>query len=895
MYFVKIGGYDVVFPHQPYGIQKAYMSRMLDCLKNRKNGLLESPTGTGKTLSVLCSAMAWLDQKHEEEDASIRGASLMDASQEQDFSNGMPFGKQNSPSFDPLKGTLRSRIIYCSRTHVQLSQAMKELKSTYYNTKPSIILGSREQLCIHPEVRNLPSNAAKTHACRLRVRQKACQYMDNYEQKVDKEFEVFEVTDIEDLTSKGVAHNFCPYYASRQLQVKADVVFSPYNYLLDSNLRVTQSIQLEKSVVIFDEGHNIESICEDTASCSLSSSSLALCIQSIDPILEKLKGSEEAKKDEGEEPDILEQNENDSLSELPITEYILLKEVMCDLEEALDDKAVEVRNVKQNRVPTDWLFELLDTRLKLTTNQCTRVFQALERISMTFSRSVGPNARGKGIAFDEFSSFLKILINGRSAAGDESFKKKYAVSLPIVETKDRFKKTVDSRGYYSTTKQTEDHNSWNLEVLCLSPSVAMKQLLDLGVECVIITSGTLSPLDSFQNEMEVPFPVKLENRHVIEVNQMLVCALSESVKGITFNSTYKNRENADYYLALGETIIDFFRIIPDGVLVFFSSYTVLYKTTEIWKRNGMWDRMGGLKEVFSEPKDRYTFQESLNKFKERIEGSSEQGAAFFGVSRGKLSEGLDVGNRYCRAVFVVGLPYPSCMDTRSVLKREYVESKRDSSFTGQVYYDIQMKRSLNQAIGRVIRHKDDYGVVVLLDERFKSHRNSLSKWLQPFFISKNYRDTRSELMNFFGVGRTNYSSLRFSSKDKTPEKTKAATLTGVKRSLPEAVDEDVIDGYVCRSKQPAKSLFSKPSKLYPLFDQKASSVKKEPVSVTSVTSFCDDYESEEVIVEPKKTISVPLRSLNDEQECSSHSKDDEGSVMKRATLIKENCQQVSFF
>ena len=42
-------------------------------------------------------------------------------------------------------------------------------------------------------------------------------------------------------------------------------------------------------------------------------------------------------------------------------------------------------------------------------------------------------------------------------------------------------------------------------------------------------------------------------------------------------------------------------------------------------------------------------------------------------------------------------------------------------------------RAVNQALGRVIRHKNDFGAVILADERFahESSRNQLSLWLRP--------------------------------------------------------------------------------------------------------------------------------------------------------------------
>lgn len=55
-----IRGVDVNFPFPPYDVQTAYMEKVIECLETKKNGLLESPTGTGKTLSLLCSSLAWL-------------------------------------------------------------------------------------------------------------------------------------------------------------------------------------------------------------------------------------------------------------------------------------------------------------------------------------------------------------------------------------------------------------------------------------------------------------------------------------------------------------------------------------------------------------------------------------------------------------------------------------------------------------------------------------------------------------------------------------------------------------------------------------------------------------------------------------------------------------------
>ena len=49
-------------------------------------------------------------------------------------------------------------------------------------------------------------------------------------------------------------------------------------------------------------------------------------------------------------------------------------------------------------------------------------------------------------------------------------------------------------------------------------------MIEEGVRSVILTSGTLAPLNSFAAELQVPFPITLENPHIIGSNQVISLA-----------------------------------------------------------------------------------------------------------------------------------------------------------------------------------------------------------------------------------------------------------------------------------------------------------------------------------------------------------------------------------
>ncbi|CAG0898279.1 unnamed protein product, partial [Darwinula stevensoni] len=229
-----------------------------------------------------------------------------------------------------------TQIIFSSRTHSQLTQVIKELKNTQYRWAKVAVLGSRDQLCINPEVQSEKSNAGKVHMCRAKVQSRTCVFYNNVEKRVQDLRWEDRIMDIEDLVKEGRKNIVCPYYASKNLRPTADIVFMPYNYLLDPKARKSHNIELKGNVVIFDEAHNLEKMCEESASVTLRNSDVALCIEEITQITEYMSG--------GGNPFSGPTSEVD----FSIEDAAVLKAMMLKLEEVLDEISVSNKDSQLN-------------------------------------------------------------------------------------------------------------------------------------------------------------------------------------------------------------------------------------------------------------------------------------------------------------------------------------------------------------------------------------------------------------------------------------------------------------------------------------------------------------------------------------------------------------------
>ena len=157
---------------------------------------------------------------------------------------------------------------------------------------------------------------------------------------------------------------------------------------------------------------------------------------------------------------------------------------------------------------------------------------------------------------------------------------------------------------------------------------------------LIVSPGTLSPMDSFSSELGCDFSIRLEAPHVINCERQIMCNYMPE-----FNLSFQCSDSAALHHRLGQLVIDVCSATPNGVLVFCASYWWAEMLVQTWRGNGQWVAIGSLKEVYVEPRlNDKGFAKLLRKFE--ASACTLRGALMIAVCRGKISEGLNLSDRY---------------------------------------------------------------------------------------------------------------------------------------------------------------------------------------------------------------------------------------------------------
>ncbi|XP_010218114.1 PREDICTED: TFIIH basal transcription factor complex helicase XPD subunit [Tinamus guttatus] len=121
-----------------------------------------------------------------------------------------------------------------------------------------------------------------------------------------------------------------------------------------------------------------------------------------------------------------------------------------------------------------------------------------------------------------------------------------------------------------------------------------------------------------------------------------------------------------------------------------------------------------------------------------------RGAILLSVARGKVSEGIDFVHHYGRAVVMFGVPY---VYTQSRILKARLEYLRDQfQIRENDFLTFDAMRHAAQCVGRALRGKTDYGLMVFADKRFAraDKRGKLPRWIQEHLTDANLNLTVDE-------------------------------------------------------------------------------------------------------------------------------------------------------
>lgn len=288
----------------------------------------------------------------------------------------------------------------------------------------------------------------------------------------------------------------------------------------------------------------------------------------------------------------------------------------------------------------------------------------------------------------------------------------------------------------------KENNKIYFKYLLLNPSNSFRDIVD-EARTVVLAGGTLEPISDFIEQL---FPHLISNEdekkimhyscdHVIDPSSLLTMIIEKGPSGEMFNFNYENRNQTKIINELGQLLINFVNVIPDGVVVFFPSYYYLDEVWNHWNKNNILNRIKKKKVLFKEPRNATQVEKILKEYSDEILNENGNGAMLFCVVGGKMSEGINFSDKLGRGVIVVGLPFANKDSLELKEKMNYLDIKsrnsKTKSTTGSEYYENLCMRAVNQSIGRAIRHKNDFACVLLVDQRYSQARikNKLPRWM----------------------------------------------------------------------------------------------------------------------------------------------------------------------
>lgn len=671
------------------------------CLTMQGHGLLEMPTGTGKTISLL-SLITSYQLAHPE------------------------VGK----------------LVYCTRTVPEMEKVLSELKflQEYRERKlgkraQMIALGlsSRKNMCIHPDVAEERSRESVDAKCRKLtaswVRMKSiddpeielCDFFEEYERKGAEAMLPPGIYTLQDLRVFGRKKGWCPYFLARHMIAFVNVVVYSYQYLVDPKVSQMVSKELEREcIVVFDEAHNIDNVCIEALSVNLRQQTLDSAARNISKLKSKVN--------------LMKQKDAQRLTDEynRLVSGLAQQGTLTGPDEWLGNPALP-QDILREAVPGNirraehflaFLSRFLEyLKKRLTIRQVES--QSPKNFVQHCSSEVMVETRTLRFCYDRFTSLMKTL---EIVDTDEY--------TPIQLVAD-FGTLVGTyaKGFVIIIEPFDERMPSVpdpvLQLACLDASLAIRPVFE-KFQSVIVTSGTLSPLDLYPKLLNVN-PVVVQSFQMT-LTRECICPLvaTRGIDHSSMSTKFDMRDDPGVIRNYGKLVAELAAVIPDGMVCFFVSYAYMDSIIQQWHDKGILEEIMKHKLVFIETQDVVETSLALDNFRRACDCG--RGGVFFSVARGKVAEGIDFDRHYGRCVIMVGVPFQYTLSRILRARLEYLRETFQIKESDFLSFDAV--RQAAQCVGRVIRSKSDYGMMIFADKRYNRHekRDKLPKWITSHLI-----------------------------------------------------------------------------------------------------------------------------------------------------------------
>ena len=735
---LDIDGLIVPFPYDSiYPEQLRYMWNLKKTIDNKGQGLLEMPTGTGKTVAVLSLICAY------------------------QFAH-------------PEVG----KLVFCTRTVPEMTKALKELRvimeyrnSVYMDESVRFLavgISARKNMCIHPQVSRLPTADAINARCRVltssgvggatdvdmedTTSSGSCSYYEKYKIAGSLKNGVYT---IDDLKAIGLDEGWCPYYYSRRALQEANVVVFSYQYVLDSGVAAAtplfernstttgqpaiytgasvidpgaplsdDSVPKEPAIVVFDEAHNIDDVCIESLTVKLNRHTLDSAVSNLRRL--------------NREVESVRQRDAQRLKQ----EYDRLVQGLVAAGDI--DPDIAARIPVPNVLPSEGNLArlLVPGSIRKAENflsllQAVLAFLKQHIISqksksegtLMFCHRIEESQNIDSKTLKSFSLRLRSLLNTLKIIDVDQY-------VPIAKVCEVCSLAAShARGFavlVDPYPEMEGVYDPQIELSCLDASIAMRMVTE-RFPTVVLTSGTLSPLTIYPKLLNLSRVVISESLSVSLARECIrPMVVTRANDQTLLSSKFDLRNDGEVIRGYGSLLEELTLTVPDGIVVFFPSKMYIRSVVQIWFDSGILTRLCKLRPVFFETEDVVETTIALANF--RTACDQGRGGIFISVARGKVSEGIDFDRHYGRCVVLCGVPYQNYLSRRLRARLEYLQQTH--GIQEQEFLTFDAMRAAAQCVGRVIRSKQDYGIMVFADYRYarSDKRGKLPEWIRKYLV-----------------------------------------------------------------------------------------------------------------------------------------------------------------